>query len=318
MNMLEWAKWGADYLQKVRLSRQDEFNGAVEENRGWDHSVERGDWREIPKSIVGVFYHASLELVGDTEIPGSLFSTPLEFEGKIRDFVPLITAMRRDLDVAIADADRRFNPPHTPDHIEIIQRLIDVMISSIDYVFSQRPQAAVAKPSGADTWALLVHLARRFHESVLSLKKHLHGGTPLVIADEWDCQYLFRAILAAYFNDVRPEEWNPSVAGSHARCEFFLKAHRTMIELKYVRKESDQAKIKGELAKDLLDYGANPEVDHLCVLVYDPEQKLPHPVQLEHDLSKPTQDLRLVQVIVSPPRGTSEPMPVVSAGAALS
>src|SRR5690349_9010187 len=74
---------------------------------------------------------------------------------------------------------------------------------------------------------------------------------------------------------VRDEEWNPSVAGSAARCEFFLKPLATMIELKYARKASDAKKIKTELATDFIDYGGNVLVKRIVSLVYDPGYVLP-------------------------------------------
>jgi REase_DpnII-MboI len=122
-----------------------------------------------------------------------------------------------------------------------------------------------------------------------------------------DLLSLFLSILAAYFRDVRPEEWGPSVAGSSARCDFYLKGHKAMIELKYVRQPSDQNKIKTELARDILDYGKNPSVERLCVLVYDPKQQLPAAVQLEDDLSRPGNGLSEIVVKISPSRGAREP-----------
>lgn len=53
---------------------------------------------------------------------------------------------------------------------------------------------------------------------------------------------------------------------------------------------------------DFADYGANPEVDHVIALVYDPAQQLPAPVQLQKDLSGDAKGLKRVQEIVSPLR----------------
>lgn len=182
-------------------------------------------------------------------------------------------------------------------------RQVNNVAGALDYVRSKEPDAGSASaaddPVDADL-ELIVGLARRFHEAVLSLAKHPHGGAPLKITDEWDCQYLFRAILTAYFPQVRDEEWNPSVAGSAARCEFFLKPLATMIELKYARKASDAKKVKTELATDFVDYGGNPLVKRMVSLVYDPGNVLP--ATLATDLSGPRQGLERVEVVVSPPR----------------
>lgn len=186
--------------------------------------------------------------------------------------------------------------------IDVTRRHVAAVAAVLDYVESKKPHIVSAKPvqAGVD---LIMGLARRFHESVLSLKDHPHNGVVFTIKDEWDCQYLFRAILAAYIADVRDEEWNPSVAGSSARCEFYLKNLRTMVELKYVRKAADAKKIKTELATDLLDYGKNPQVDHVVCLVYDPGQALKSPVAIQDDLSGAKNGLMSFDVIISPPRG---------------
>lgn len=113
------------------------------------------------------------------------------------------------------------------------------------------------------------------------------------------------AILKAagpHVPDIRDEEWNPSVAGSSGRCEFFLKPLRTMIELKFARKVSDAKKIKCELATDFLDYGGNKEVDRVICLIYDPACALKNPAAIQSDLSGPKTGLERVDVVVSPPR----------------
>ena len=181
----------------------------------------------------------------------------------------------------------------------MLQECVQFTLEAIDYVLSIRP--TLAKSFG-DALQILAKIIVRFHESVLALRTHPHNGQILTINNEWDCQYLFRSILAAYFANVRIEEWGPSVAGSSARCEFFLRDHATMIELKYVRRETDQDKIKNELAKDFVDYGDNPLVDRLFVLIYDPQNKLSAAVQLEKDLSQPRTGLQDVRVRISPPR----------------
>jgi hypothetical protein len=173
MDMLEWARWGAEYLQQVRVSKKEEFDGAIEENKGWyENAVPRGDWREIPKHIANMFYLRSQELVADAAVPGSVFSTPTEFQSKIEEFKQFIEDMRPDLARAIEDANRRFKPVSVPDHIEIIQRLINVMVEAVEYVLSMKPQQAIKDAPGVDAWQLLQRLAANFHESVLALRKH--------------------------------------------------------------------------------------------------------------------------------------------------
>jgi hypothetical protein len=42
-------------------------------------------------------------------------------------------------------------------------------------------------------------------------------------------------LLKQYCNDIRPEEWNPSYAGSSKRTDFLLKNEQIMIEIKKTR-----------------------------------------------------------------------------------
>jgi hypothetical protein len=42
-----------------------------------------------------------------------------------------------------------------------------------------------------------------------------------------------------------------------------------------VRKPDDQKAIKNAPRMDFADYGANPEVDYLIALIYDPSHQLP-------------------------------------------
>lgn len=190
-----------------------------------------------------------------------------------------------------------------PSLVHVAMRQVNNVAGALDYVRSKEPDAGSAAGSTDPVEAdidLIAGLARRFHEAVLSLAKHPYGGVPVKITDEWDCQYIFRAILAANSPQVRDEEWNPSVAGSAARCEFFLKPLATMIELKYARKASDAKKIKAELATDFVDYGGNALVKRMVGLVYDPGYVLP--ATFATDLSGPRQGLERVEIVVSPPR----------------
>ena len=52
-----------------------------------------------------------------------------------------------------------------------------------------------------------------------------------------------------------------------------------MIELKFARVPETQKRFKTELLSDFADYGANAGVDHVVVLVYDPEQISPAPTR---------------------------------------
>ncbi|MGX5851377.1 PD-(D/E)XK nuclease domain-containing protein [Mesorhizobium sp. PL10] len=297
---MEWATWSLEYLAKARKAVHDDFNAAMEELRGYQ--VARNEsWYSSCKNIIATLYHFSSEFVESIEIPSERFASPDVFEVELNSYRAWVQGMADELD----REDEKYQIKHKVDGppflITVARRHVAAVTAAIDYVVSKKPHALAANPVLADV-DLILGLARRFHESVLSLKNHPHNGVVLSIKDEWDCQYLFRAILAAYIADVRDEEWNPSVAGSSARCEFYLKTLRTMVELKYVRKAADAKKIKTELATDFLDYGKNPQVDHVICLVYDPGQVLKTPAAIQADLSGSKSGLMRVEVIISPPR----------------
>ncbi len=265
------------------------------------HGARGESWYSTCKNIIQTLYHYSLEFVGGLQIPSAEFPSPGAVEEKLAEYRAFVHAMLVDLNREEDAYRAKHKVDGPPFLVSAARKQVSYLLSAIDYVTSKRPKPIAAAPE-IDDVDIIVELGRRFHESVLSLRKHPHGGSTIEVGDEWDCQYLFRAILAGYFADIRDEEWNPSVAGTSARCEFFLKTLRLMVELKYVRKSGDTAKVKAELATDLLDYGANPLVDHVVCLVYDPSHALKNPVALQTDLSGPTKGLKSVRVVVSPPR----------------
>lgn len=300
MTEMEWALFGLRYLGDARASIHDEFNDVMKEVRNYAHARNE-PWYPVCKSIVPSLYHFSQEFSEEIVIPNSKFSSPAAFASELVAYKGFVERMVSELDEQTAQYEKTKKVTGPPFLVAAARRMTAYIIESIDYVFSQKPPSNVAEGITRDL-EFVAELSRRFHEAVLSLKVHPHGGTVWQVSNEWDCQYLFRSILASYFPDVRREEWSPSVAGSSARCEFFIKPLRTMIELKYARDPKDQKKFKQELATDLLDYGANGECDFVVALIYDPQSHLADAVALQADLSGSTKGLKDVRVVISPPR----------------
>ena len=302
MDKMEWALWSLKYLQEARLAIHDDFNGAMEELRGYQ-GAHRQSWYGSCKNIITTLYHRSAEIAASTNIPNEQFASPDVFATELVDYRDWVQTMADELDSEAAKYEKKEEIQGAPFLVDVARRQVHNILAAVDYVLEKKPvvTAAPVSPETTDL-DLIVGLARRFHESVLSLKDHPHKGTTFAVLDEWDCQYLFRSILAAYVPDIRDEEWNPSVAGSSARCEFFLKPLRTMIELKVARKATDAKKIKGELATDFLDYGGNKDVDRVICLIYDPACTLNNPAAIQSDLSGSKTGLDRVDVVISPPR----------------
>lgn len=300
MTEMEWALFGLRYLGDARASINDEFNDVMKEVRNYAHARNE-PWYPVCKNIVPSLYHFSKEFSEERVIPNSKFNSPNAFASELVAYKAFVEKMVSELDEQTARYEKTNKVTEPPVLVAAAGKMTAYILESIDYVLSQKPPSNVAEGITSDL-ELVVQLSRRFHEAVLALKIHPHGGTVWEVSNEWDCQYLFRSILASYFPDVRREEWSPSVAGSSARCEFFIKPLRTMIELKYVRDPKDQKKFKHELAADLLDYGANCECDYVVALIYDPQSHLADAVALQADLSGSTKRLKDVRVIISPPR----------------
>jgi hypothetical protein len=300
MTEMEWALFGLRYLGDARASIHDEFNEVMKEVRDYAHA-RKEPWYPVCKSIVPSLYHFSREFSEERVIPNSKFSSPAAFASELVAYRSFVEKMVSELDEQTALYEKTNKLTGPPFLVAAARKMTAYVLESIDYVLSQKPPSNVAEGIRSDL-EFVVQLSRRFHEAVLSLKVHPHGGTVWQVSNEWDCQYLFRSILTAYFPDVRREEWNPSVAGSSARCEFFIKPLRMMIELKYARDSKDQKKFKHELAADLLDYGANGECDYVVALIYDPQSHLADAVALQADLSGSTKGLKDVRVVISPPR----------------
>jgi hypothetical protein len=66
-------------------------------------------------------------------------------------------------------------------------------------------------------------IINRFHQVVRQLQARHSNRNTLEIGDEYDVQDLFHALLKLYFDDIRPEEYTPSYAGSASRVDFFVK-----------------------------------------------------------------------------------------------
>ena len=300
MTEMEWALFGLRYLGDARVSIHDEFNDVMNELSQFAQARNE-PWYPVCKSIIPSLYHFSLEFTEEKKIPSNKFSSPASFASELVGYRTFVETMVSELDEQTALYEKTNKVTGPPFLVAAACKMTAYVLEIIDYVLSQKPPSNVAEGIRSDL-EFIMQLVRRFHEAVLSLKVHPHGGTVWQVSNEWDCQYLFRSILAAYFPDVRREEWNPSVAGSSARCEFLIKPLRMMIELKYARDPKDQKKFKHDLAADLLDYGANSECDYVVALIYDPQCHLADAVALQSDLSGPTKGLKDVRIVLSPPR----------------
>lgn len=131
----------------------------------------------------------------------------------------------------------------------------------------------------------LEKLIKRFHIVARILKNRYNDRETIVIEDEYDAQDLLHALLRTIFNDVRPEEYTPSYAGSASRIDFLLKPEKIAVEVKITRKSLRDKQIGEQLIVDIKRYQSHPECENLVCFVYDPENWIKNPTALENDLT---------------------------------
>jgi hypothetical protein len=142
-------------------------------------------------------------------------------------------------------------------------------------------------------------LAERFHGVVRQLRQRHDGRPTLAVADEYDVQDLFHALLTIYFDDIRKEEWTPSYAGGASRMDFLLPNIEAVIETKMMRPSLSTKQLGEQLIVDIAKYKAHPGCRILFCLIYDPDGRISNPRGVENDLN--AQDPKLdTHVIIVP------------------
>lgn len=153
--------------------------------------------------------------------------------------------------------------------------------------------------SERDATELIINLCRRFPRFARQLAARHDNRTALTVDDEYDVQDTLHALLHLHFDDIRPEEWAPSYAGSRTRMDFLLKREQTVLETKMTRERLDQRRVVEELTIDKAHYRGHPDCKTLVCFVHDPEHRLTNPAALEGDLSGDEGGLA-TRVVVSP------------------
>lgn len=174
-----------------------------------------------------------------------------------------------------------------------------ILKSFIDEINSYGLESSVnetAESSAIDKVQLIIN---RFHQVARQLQARHSERNTIEINDEYDVQDLFHALLKLYFDDIRPEEYTPSYAGSASRVDFLLKDEKIIIEIKKTRNTLKAKEVGEQLIIDTQKYQAHPECKTLICFVYDPEGKIANPRGIEKDLSKDFNGLP-VSVFITP------------------
>jgi len=159
--------------------------------------------------------------------------------------------------------------------------------------------ASNSNKSSVDAIAIIENLCLRFHLIAKQLEDRHDNRETLSIKDEYDVQDLLHVLLTLYFDDIRPEEWTPSYAGSSSRMDFLLKQEKIVIEAQKTRRGLGSKEVGEQLLIDIQKYKQHPDCFTLFCFVYDPEAKISNPRGIENDLNK-TYDELPVKVLITP------------------
>ena len=142
------------------------------------------------------------------------------------------------------------------------------------------------KEVSVDSVECLSRIFTHFRRIAVELSHRHAGRNTLRIQDEYDVQDLLRALLSLYYDDVRPEEWTPSYAGSSLRIDFLIPEIEAVIEVKKTRPSMTDKTLSEELIVDIEKYQAHPTCKKIYCFVYDPDMILRNPSAIRNDLEQ--------------------------------
>ncbi|MMZ64232.1 hypothetical protein D1872_265390 [compost metagenome] len=144
----------------------------------------------------------------------------------------------------------------------------------------------------------MLNIFDRFHFVARQLRHRYSNRETLKITDEYDVQDLLHALLKMNFDDIRPEEWNPSYAGGSTRSDFLLKPEQVVLEIKKTRPSMTDKDLGNQLIIDVAKYKQHPDCKVLICFVYDPEGIIGNSKGMEDDLNKlSTENMRVLTII---------------------
>ncbi|MNG87297.1 hypothetical protein D3C73_345050 [compost metagenome] len=131
---------------------------------------------------------------------------------------------------------------------------------------------------------LLERLVKGLQRAMHPLTHRRKGSQSLSFDSEYDVQDLLHSLLRPWIQDIRPEEFTPSYAGSSTRMDFLLPAHKLVLETKIVRDRNHAKKVGDELIIDIEHYRRHSDCKNLWCVIYDPNQYITNTQGLKTDL----------------------------------
>ncbi len=238
---------------------------------------------------------------GDLSIP-ERFTSPEDLINKSKRFVDQLEFFESYFTESMEDSQK--NKGMIPTPVEVIN---ENRLKTIE-TFKMFIKLAEKENSENDTIhnyqtpiEILEKIFNKFHLVVNQLlERRKENDIPretIKIKDEYDVQDLLHALLKIDFEDVRPEEWNPSYAGSSTRSDFLLKSEKIIIEVKKARKGLKDKEIGGQLIIDIAHYKKHADCETLLCFVYDPDNLIQNPRGIENDLKEITQGFKTMTLI---------------------
>ena len=233
--------------------------------------------------------------------------TVYEIESKISSLSALLETLTlpegmAPIDIYYRSEDNRKAKTEMLTNLAILNtRYGQIKNSVLNVLIEMRQKAAEQSrlfPTQDNTLKEIKRIFDKFHNVARQLRSRYDKRCTIEIQDEYDVQDLLHALLKLYFDDVRPEEWTPSYAGSSSRMDFLVKSERVVIEVKKARKGLDDKLLGEQLIVDIEKYKSHPDCKKLLCFVYDPEGRLGNPTGIANDLN--TMHNGFVEVIIKP------------------
>lgn len=155
-------------------------------------------------------------------------------------------------------------------------------------------------PARQDLVPVLSHVFRNFERFDRQIAKRRDKRPTISIDDEYDVQDVLHAMLRLFSDDVRPEEYVPSYAGSNSRVDFLLPKEELIIEAKMTRKGLADKELGEQLIIDFNRYKELSKGNHMLCFVYDKAGCIQNPHGVITDLEKMSDDKLKITVIIAP------------------
>ena len=291
MTTLKTGRAAAAYFQKfVRAHSGDyaELMQGVNPNQGYGHS----DLAHQAHDVAIMLYHYTDEHFKNCFIPDN-YASPEHFRTRLAAFGAMLSAAVDELKAGAQGAS------HVPETVGWVYDAVDGCRFAVDETLRQLGPAEPPPQRGrTGTFEILETIAQRFPSVVERMKKRRAPDPPLTFQNEYDVQFLFQGLAALYFDDIRPEEPGPSVAGGSSRADTLLRVENVIVEFKMTRAGMKDTDLRKQLADDFVLYVEHPHCSELFVFIYDPSKQIENRAGFESDMSKPRPPLLKIRTVV--------------------